>query len=119
MSLPNIDFAEIAKTAKEAVSLYGTKMQFILAGETVGREVSAVLYRDDKTEPLLMDADSSPANVLLNPDQFAAPNTLPRKFDQLRISVQGFVRTYTFTEDAHPILAENQLPLLTGKVRAN
>lgn len=119
MTLPYIDFAEIAKTAKEAVSLYGTKMQFMLQGQTTGRQVSAVLYRDDKSEPLLMDADSSPANVLLNPDDFAAPNNMPRKFDTLQIAVQGFTRTYTFIEDAHPILAENQLPLLTGKVRAN
>jgi len=118
MALPTIDFAAIAQTAKEAIQAYGTPAEFIEGGSGPSRTVKVVAYKDVKAEAFLHDMDSAPASALLDPDDFAAPNRLPQRFDQLRFDAGGFVRTYTI-DAVHPIYAQVSLPLLVAELRAN
>jgi hypothetical protein len=118
MALPAINFGQIAKTAKDALSTYGTPAQFFEGNATTSRPIKVVIYKDEKAESLLADVDSKPATAILNPDDFAAPYRLPKKFDKIVIDVAGFVRTYT-VESAHPILAQETLPLILVQLKAN
>jgi hypothetical protein len=117
MPLPAIDFSQIAQTAKEALVAYGTSVEFFEQGDPIPRTVKAVVYRDAQAESMIEDIDSMPATCIMNPDDFAPPRRMPQKFDQIRATVGGFVRTYTI-EDAHPILAQNTLPLILAQLRA-
>lgn len=120
MGLPSIDFAAITETAKAALVAYGTPTDFIEQGQTTGRTVRTVIYRDGATiEKLINDADTSVANAILNPDEFQSPYRMPQKFDKLRVSVGGFTRTYTIDAPPAPILAADSLPLILAQVRAN
>lgn len=118
MPLPSIDFTSIARTAKDALVAYGTPVEFIEGNAASGRTVRAVIYNDNRAEQLYQDADSTPATAILNPDDFAAPYRLPRKFDKLKITIGGFTRTYTI-ESPHPILAQQTLPLILVQLRSN
>lgn len=117
MALPAIDFSQIADTAKEALVAYGTAVEFFEQGDPIPRIVKAVIYRDVITESLIEDIDTMPATGILNPDDYAPPYRLPQKFDQLRLNVGNFVRTYTI-ESAAPIVAQNTLPLILVQLRA-
>ncbi len=120
MSLPAIDFATISETAKQALAAYGTTVEFIEAGASSGRSIRAVIYRDGaQVQSMIADADSSDAVAILNPDEFATPNRMPQKFDQIRVSIAGLSKTYTMSSDPAPILAANTLPLLLVRLRAN
>lgn len=118
MNLPSIDFSEIADTAKQALAMYGSPALFFEQNEVIGRMIKAVIYRDAINEPLDGDLDSNPATAIVNPDDFLAPRRLPRKFDKLQITIGGFTRTYNI-ESAHPILAQQTLPLILVQLRAN
>lgn len=118
MALPAIDFAAIAATAKDALATYGSPAEFFEGTASTGRAIRAVIYRDERAEVFTQDADSMPATAILNPDDFVTPNRLPKKFDKIKISVAGFVRTYT-VESVSPILAQNTLPLILVQLRAN
>ena len=122
MALPSIDFSSIAETAKQALVAYGTKIDFREEGGA-WRKVSAVIYRDGSTGingtfPMIGDADSIDAVAILNPDEYQTPYRVPRKFDQLKIDVSGFTRTYSI-ESVSPILAADTLPLLMVHLRSN
>lgn len=118
MTLPNIDFSAIAAVAKETLIAYGTPAQFSEQGTEIWRDVKVVVYKDAGPFPLEGEAYSTDATAILNPDEYAAPYRLPRKFDSLRISVGGFVRTFTI-DSVNPIIAASTLPLLTVRIRAN
>ena len=118
MALPAIDFSVIAKTAKDALVAYGTPADFFEQNETTGRKIRAVIYKDERAEVMMMDMDSMPATAILNPDDFAPPHRMPRKFDRIRIDVAGFVRTYN-VESVSPILAQETLPLILVQIKAN
>ena len=117
MPLPAIDFAAISKTAKDALVAYGSPADFFEQNETTSRKIKAVVYKDERSETLLMDMDATPATAILNPDDFKSPYRLPKKFDKIKINVAGFVRTYNI-EDVHPILAQETLPLILVQIRA-
>ena len=117
MALPAIDFAAISKTAKDALVAYGSPADFFEQNETVPRKIKAVIYKDERAETLLMDMDSMPATAILNPDDFKGPNRLPKKFDKIRVSVDGFTRTYNI-ESVSPILAQETLPLILVQIKA-
>lgn len=118
MALPAIDFDLIARTAKDALLTYGTSVTFFEQNDTNGRAIHAVIYRDDRTEALDGDASSVPATCILNPDEFIAPHRMPKRFDKIQVTVGGFARTYN-VESAHPILAQETLPLLLVQLRSN
>ena len=118
MSLPTIDFQGIAATAKAALVAYGTTVQFQTKDGTTWRDIKAVIYNDERAQQLLNDANSMPATAILNPDDFVAPNPYPKRFDRIRVSVDGFQRTYTI-ESPHPILAQVTLPLILVQLTAN
>jgi hypothetical protein len=122
MNLPSIDFVTIAATAKSALSTYGTDVVFILNGQTSGRTVKAVIYRDGGgvggVSQLVGDVNSMEATGILNPDDFSSPYTLPKKFDLLKVNMGGTDRIYV-VESVSPIFAANTLPLLLVKLKAN
>ena len=116
MALPSIDFAKISVPAKDALVAYGSPAMFTEQGASSGRIVKVVVYRDTQSEGMIGDLDSAPATAILNPDDYKAPNRMPRKFDTLKLDIGGFVRTYTI-EDVHPIVAADTLPLLLAQLR--
>jgi hypothetical protein len=116
-TLPYIDFPAISATAKAAIQSYGTPVEFLEVGQTSGRVVKAVIYKDQTSAILLQDADSSPALALLDPDDF--PTRGPQKFDIIKCAVGGFAGIWTLTADAHPILAADTLPLYIVELRRN
>jgi hypothetical protein len=118
MALPSIDFAGIAKTAKDALVAYGTPAMFHEQNSATGRSIRVVIYNDRVSEQLALDVATKPATAILNPDDFVAPNRVPQKFDKIKINVAGFERTYAI-ESVHPILAQDTLPLILVQLRAN
>lgn len=116
-TLPAIDFAGISATAQAAIQAYGTSVVYKPVGDDVGRTVKAVIYKDQTGDALLQDADSAPAMALLDPTDFASGP--PAKFDTISSSTGGFVGTWSLTEDAHPILAADTLPLYIVNLRRN
>lgn len=112
-----VDFNAIAVIASDAIQLYGTPVQYFEVGDTVGRTVKAVIYQDKVTAALIQDSDSAPAMVLLDPKDFQSG--MPQKFAQIRCSIGGFTGSWSLVADAHPILAENTLPLYTAELRRN
>ena len=87
--------------------------------EATRRSIAKNGFAGTTIEKMLNDADTSVANAILNPDEFLSPFRMPQKFDKLRVSVGGFVRTYTIDAAPAPILAADSLPLLLAQVRAN
>jgi hypothetical protein len=119
MALPPIDFNAIASTAKDALEAYGTPAEFFEGNAATGRAIKAVIYNvDDDAEILVQDADTQTATAILNPDDFLSPNRMPRRFDKIKVSTGGFIRTYTI-DAVNPILAQATLPLLLVQLRAN
>ena len=117
MALPAIDFSVIAQTAKDALVAYGSPADFFEGKADTSRKIKAVIYRDENAEVVLSDMDAMPATAILNPDDFKAPNRMPRKFDKIRINVAGFLRTYNI-ESVSPILAQTTLPLLLVQLKS-
>lgn len=118
MSLPTIDFSAIASVAKQTLEAYGTTAQFSEQGTSTWRNVKAVVYKEAGPFPLEGEAYSIDATAILNPDEYASPYRMPRKFDSLRISVGGFTRTYSI-DSVNPIIAADTLPLVMVRMRAN
>jgi hypothetical protein len=112
-----VDFVSIAGIASDAIQLYGTPVEYVEVGASTGRMVKSVIYQDKTTAALLQDSDSAPAMALLDPADF--PSGLPQKFAQIRCSIGGFTGSWTLVADAHPILAQNTLPLYTAELRRN
>lgn len=117
MTLPAVDFESIKNTAQEALAAYGTPATFTEQGAALGRPVKCVVYRP-KTEPLLQDVSSTPELALLSPEDFQAPNRLPRQFDLLTVDVGGFKSIYAI-EAVNAVFAADKLALLSAEVRAN
>jgi hypothetical protein len=117
-TLPNIDFAGIAETAKAALVAYGTPAEFQEKGSDDWRAIKVVVYKDEKAVPLIGDASSKPATAILNPDEFVTPYRIPKRFDSIRVTVGAWSRTYT-VDSVHPILAQETLPLLLVQLTAN
>jgi hypothetical protein len=118
MALPAVDFAGITATAQEALALYGTSVTFTEQGAPSGRQVRTVAYRQTGPVSLLQDLGSEPANALLSPADFIAPNRLPQQFDTLTVDVGGFKRIYSI-EQIHPVAAQDYLALITATIRGN
>ena len=113
----SVDFVAISKIASNAIQSYGTPVEYWEVGGTSGRTVKAVIYQEKTTLGLVQDSDSAPAMALLDPADFTSG--IPQKFAQLRCSIGGFVGSWSLVADAHPILAENTLPLYTVELRRN
>jgi hypothetical protein len=119
MSLPAVDFVEIAGIASEAIQLYGTPVEFVEQGQTTGRTVKSVIYKDQKREMLVQDANSTPAFALLDPTDFAFPNRPPQMFDTIQASIGTFAGSWAIVADPHPIFAADQLPIYIVELRRN
>lgn len=118
MTLPAVDFAEIRNISQEAIAIYGTTATFTEQGQPVGRAVKCVIYRDTQPLPLVQDAQSEPAKVLLSPADFLAPLRFPQQFDTIEVNIEGFQRIYAI-EAIHPVLAEDKLALIIATIRGN
>lgn len=116
-SLPTIDFEEIAATTKAMLQAYGSTVQYYDVGDTVGKSIKVVLYRDTVSAVMIQDADSSAASALINPDDF--PGGAPKKFATIKANVAGFTGTWSLVADAHPIMAQDTLPLYLVELRRN
>jgi hypothetical protein len=116
-SLPVIDFAEIAATTKAMLQAYGSTVRYYDVGDTVGKDIKVVLYRDTVSAALVQDADSSAASALINPDDFLAGP--PKKFSIIKANIAGFAGTWSLVADAHPIMAQDTLPLYLVELRRN
>ena len=119
MPLPAIDFAFIRELSNDSIQSYGTAMEFIEQGQTVGRAVKAVIYKDDTSNVLVQDSDSTPSLGLLSPMDFLAPNRKPQQYDMLRIAVSGFEGTWTIISDPHPVFAGDDNSIFILQLRRN
>ena len=113
-TLPSIDFAEIEDLAKSSIQQYGTPATFIRKNGGQSLSIKTVAYRDNTPEDFLLDANEMPARALIDPDDM--DGVMPEKFDKLVINIGGFKRTYII-QDAHPVYAENTLPIIIVSLR--
>lgn len=118
MALPAIDFEAIRNLSNDAIQSYGTAIEFIEEGQTVGRMVKSVIYQDKTSNILVQDLDSTPALALLSPLDFLSPKRRPQQYDMLKLG-GSFPAVWTITSDPHPVFAGDDNAIFICEIRRN